>query len=431
MAPREMYPSPIPKYPTFRDDPFKSPTLWLRGKQVDDGAEGLWRVHDDLYDLSNWVKNHPGGSEWLTLTKGTDITEAFESHHLSLTAAHLLKHFHVRRATTPRNSPYTFHEDGFYLTLKRRVREQLKNSPTGPTFSSTLIIDALCVGALFLAVVAAASSSYITGALSGFLLALTVIAAHNFFHQKDNFRMYYFDLSLMSSRDWRISHALSHHLYPNSLLDLELSLFEPIFQFLPDPSKKWWARYGPMLYAPLIYSGMYISQIVMRLVLVRKGYMDSLRKEDAISLVIPGLMLLFSGCNFASAVCMWLWIILVSSFFFGTISLNGAHHHPDIFHDGDAPRVDRDWGLSQLDTVRDRPAVAKSLFLALTNFGHHTLHHMFPTIDHSRLPQLYPVFSRTCDEFGVHFPQHTVVELYKGQFQQIARTEPNPVPPGS
>ncbi|KAJ4430951.1 hypothetical protein ANN_19544 [Periplaneta americana] len=161
--------------------------------------------------------------------------------------------------------------DGFYLTLKRRVMEQLKRTPIGPTFSSTLIIDVLCSSALFFAVVAAATSNYMTGALSGFLLALTVIAAHNFFHQKDNFRMYYFDLSLMSSselgfcfgRDWRISHALSHHLYPNSLLDLELSMFEPVFQFLPDPSKQWWARYGPMLYAPFIYSGMFISQIIL------------------------------------------------------------------------------------------------------------------------------------------------------------------------
>ncbi|KAJ9597575.1 hypothetical protein L9F63_011576, partial [Diploptera punctata] len=110
MAPKEMFPSTIPKYPSLRDVSYKSPTVWLKGKQMDDGAEGLWRIHDDLYDFSNWVRNHPGGSDWLTLTKGTDITEAFECHHISVTASLLLKHFHVRRATSPRNSPYTFHE---------------------------------------------------------------------------------------------------------------------------------------------------------------------------------------------------------------------------------------------------------------------------------------------------------------------------------
>ena len=69
MAPREMFPSPIPKYPSLRDDSLKSPVVWLKGKQIDDGAEGLWRIHDDLYDFSAWIKNHPGGSDWLTLTK--------------------------------------------------------------------------------------------------------------------------------------------------------------------------------------------------------------------------------------------------------------------------------------------------------------------------------------------------------------------------
>jgi hypothetical protein len=29
----------------------------------------LWRVHDALYDLSSFISVHPGGSEWLRLTK--------------------------------------------------------------------------------------------------------------------------------------------------------------------------------------------------------------------------------------------------------------------------------------------------------------------------------------------------------------------------
>ena len=30
---------------------------------IDDDCEGLWRIHDDLYDLTNWEKNHPGLSQ--------------------------------------------------------------------------------------------------------------------------------------------------------------------------------------------------------------------------------------------------------------------------------------------------------------------------------------------------------------------------------
>lgn len=45
---------------------------WLSDKGEDDGAEGLWRVHNDLYDLTDFIEFHPGGAEWLKLTKVRD-----------------------------------------------------------------------------------------------------------------------------------------------------------------------------------------------------------------------------------------------------------------------------------------------------------------------------------------------------------------------
>ena len=66
------------RYPSGRDDPLKSGQGFLEGKKTDDGAEGLWRIKDKLYDLVDWINIHPGGAEWINLTRGTDITEAFE-----------------------------------------------------------------------------------------------------------------------------------------------------------------------------------------------------------------------------------------------------------------------------------------------------------------------------------------------------------------
>ena len=37
---------------------------------------------------------------------------------------------------------------------------------------------------------------------------------------------FYFDLSLTSSRDWRISHGLSHHFFTNMHLDIEVLRFD-------------------------------------------------------------------------------------------------------------------------------------------------------------------------------------------------------------
>ena len=49
---------------------------------------------------------------------------------------------------------------------------------------------------------------------------------------------------------------------------------------------------------------------------------------------------------------------------------------------GDTPRLDSDWGLHQVDTVRDLEK--PWLPLVLITFGDHLLHHLFPAVDHSR-----------------------------------------------
>ena len=70
-------------YPSNRDGILaKAATPWLDGKRKDDNIgdkQGhLWRIHDGLYDLRGFIKNHPGGKDVIESTEGIDITEAFE-----------------------------------------------------------------------------------------------------------------------------------------------------------------------------------------------------------------------------------------------------------------------------------------------------------------------------------------------------------------
>jgi len=51
------------------DTSIKSSDNWIKAHQQEDGAEGLWRVHNGLYDLRKWIHKHPGGPQWLEITK--------------------------------------------------------------------------------------------------------------------------------------------------------------------------------------------------------------------------------------------------------------------------------------------------------------------------------------------------------------------------
>lgn len=64
----------VEKYPTYRDDQINWCWKWLAGRRKDDNAEGLWRVHDKLYDLTDFIDKHPGGRDWLTITKVSGLS---------------------------------------------------------------------------------------------------------------------------------------------------------------------------------------------------------------------------------------------------------------------------------------------------------------------------------------------------------------------
>ncbi|KAF5293584.1 hypothetical protein FQA39_LY03069 [Lamprigera yunnana] len=441
---------------------------------------------------------HPGGAMWIDLTKGTDITEAFEAHHISSLPEEMLKKYYIRKASKPRNSPFTFKEDGFYRTLKRNAQIALRDVSRDASHVSNLIIDALLSGTFIFAILACKYSSFVFAVASSFLLALTTVAAHNYFHKKDNFRMYYFNLSLMDFRYLSISTFLFFtSAHPGGPTWIELTkgtditeAFEAhhLSSFPEEMLKKYFVkqatkpRNSPFTFeedgfyrtlkrnvrpalqkipkktsniSDLIIDSLFVSTFACAIFACKYGSLI-FANVSAICLTfttsrrnVPekAIFKLDRRHTFFLAIChvctiraslidvlkMWLFIISLGSFVFGMIGVNAAHHHPEIFHEGDAPRSrgNIDWGLFQLDAVSDRYEITGNTFLVLTNFGDHALHHMFPTLDHSTLKYLYPIFEATMEKFGVNLRMKSQMELVAGQFRQLSRETPNMVPPGS
>ncbi|XP_050723879.1 cytochrome b5-related protein-like isoform X1 [Eriocheir sinensis] len=414
------------KFPT--NYPHKTFQEWLSAKRIDDDVGPYWRVHDKLYDLTDFIDKHPGGKMWLQVTKGTDITEAFEASHFGEGPEKLLQKYYIKDTKTPRNSPYTFHENGFYKTLKRRVRPILKNLGRGPSWKTVLIQDGLALSYVLLTLASTALSSYTLAAFAGTALAFMVVCAHNFFHQRDNWRMYYYDLSLHSSYEWRVTHALSHHLHTNTANDIEISALEPFWELLPKSDKKFVQRYAGFIYEQALIAVIYFMELSKRMYNGFTG-VTPLRPENFL-IFLELLVMAAISSSFWVALKLFLTIHVTFSIVFLNIGLTVAHHHPDIFHDGDRMRDDPDWGLCQLDAVRDRYEVAGNLFLVLISFGDHTLHHLLPTVDHSKLNSLYPAFLETCKEFDIPFTFMKWSTLAVGKYMQMARITTNNNYPG-
>lgn len=377
------------------------PSLASQGRVIDDKCGGLWRVHDKLYDLTAFAKLHPGGNWFIESTKGADITEYFETSHPNQPMVRrMLAKYERKQVFHPRNCPYTYAEDGFYRTLQKRVLLVLKPIPKGPSLQSKMLADSTLLCFLLLCCGAAIMQSYLLAFAAGSALACLLGSAHNFFHQKENFRSLYFDFSLMSSRDWMVSHAMSHHNYPNSSLDIEVSALEPFFLLLPSGTLP---RRGSMVNAlVMLLMGLFVfpGQHAMRLAACLLGESKLELRRDCLRYLVIALMAgLNPALGWGLALKLWAMVHFSCSIVFIAFTLfAGSHHHDSTWHQGDALK-DTDFGINQIDAIKDR-SLFQSFVTRTFFFGEHHLHHLFPTVDHYYLPLLQPIFRKTCLEFG-------------------------------
>jgi len=211
-------------------------------------------------------------------------------------------------------------------------------------------------------------------------------------------------------------------LYPITIMDFEISMFEPMLEFLPTRPKTWVKRYTAGVYYHWVIMTFFARAFITRWRRIIMGK-QPLRWENTIPLVhllllmsvAPSVWVGIKGWTTMHLACSWVLLL---------IGINAAHHHPDIFHDGDDARTDPDFGLCQLDAVRDRPGNwTTNVFLVMMTFGNHSLHHLFPTVCHSKLPYLQDVYAQHLKEYGEKFPAMTQWELYLGCLRQLARTE--------
>lgn len=231
------------------------------------------------------------------------------------------------------------------------------------------------------------------------------------------------NFSLLSFRETRISHIFSHHIYTNTLNDLETILVEPVFSWVPEDTKAFAQRYLSWIYAWLAFSIAPFMLLGQRVAITLFTKDKIFYKEDFIPFLVPLAMLLFGTSDVLQVIKMWCLIISFGGLWFGAIGITVGHHTPEVVHEGDEQNSSMDFGIFQLDTVVDRRDVKVSQFLVLTHLGEHTLHHFFPTLDHGLLPQLNDIFNKTCKEFDTELREFSWYKLLIGHHEQLARTK--------
>lgn len=416
---------------------------YCRSRQLTDTAGSpLWRIHGKYFDLSPYIESHPGGAQWLERTRGWDITEAVQSHHLRLSWAQLYRMIKKYEVPAPDElgpvppTRFEFDEDGFYGALRQRAAAYLKRAQA-PTGEPPASIVALNLGFVLLWAAVAALSVYLASAplalCAGFLLLSVWGVGHNFLHQGARRRAawlrYVMGLTGVCSSDFQITHCLSHHLLPNTTLDIEVYAFKAVrLHWLPSERGNY-----PIVQRALALLAFILlipTTFAQRLAGVVKGE----RAVHAEDLLLPAVVAAFAlaAPTVQTGLCL---AALMYAMFGLVISVIGllVHHgasadggHLLAWHDGDGRALPEDWAMFQIAATTDHSTGANQ-FVSLLLFGnlnHHVAHHLWPAVDHSWHAELMrEVIRPTCAEYGVACKQHGALELLAAYVRHLVQRD--------
>ncbi len=443
--------------------PARPPAPTVADGQLD--ASKLWQIHGCYYDLEPFLTEHPGGRRFLEQVRGMDCTAVFESTHLhDKMPKAMLKRFYV--GEVPGYAPaYTFEQDGFYLTLKRRVQAHFladakaRGIPLAearlahhgtPAFIGRLagfwaIWLALTLGALV--------GGYWWCALpwGAFAFALggyghEAMHAGVFKSARANraLALLTLDMQGLSSFVFTAMHVPLHHVHTNVQgLDPDIEVHFPLVRERPEQPLYFFHRLQP-IYAWILYlitlPVLWVNDIVAISIGWWFGPYGKMRRPYFEETVLFALSKVFSFSVFYALPFLlhpWPQALTIVALMLGGAGLAvqgtfALSHQNELAMNlaGRKTTQPGDWGALQVETTVDFQHGHWLPTTLLGGLGYQMEHHLFPTLSYSRLHEVAPIVRQTCAEFDVPYYYYATawdgVRAHARFLLRMSRAEPGP-----
>lgn len=438
----------------------KTPTAVAESRPAEEAAalkakyagRSLSVVRGVIYDITDFVAQHPGGREIVNLAVGRDATIMVESYHMrnevvdkrlaslpqvtDLTVEDLLN-----GVAGTFDSPCGESESGtilndfctpgastLYTKIRTRVRKEILGKLGRQMGRGHLAFDYGCVLAfwvlcatyylkantLFSALLLGAAASWIGmgvqhtanhGGLTSKPLLNQIMGLTN-------------DITCGgSSLMWRYHHQVSHHLYTNDVeKDMDVYSSFPMMRFDDTQPREWFHKLQ-VIYAPISFSLLYwsvhiqdwsgflnkkIFDVSMLGLTRSEQYLFVLGKilHHLVTLIIPlylhGTSAILPFLLFTSAGSMILaWLFIVS------------HNIEDTKPSNFDPKHKGDWAAWQIATSASWGGKVWSFFTGGLNLQ--IEHHLFPGLAHNLYPQVQTIVEEECEKAGIKYNKYNTL----------------------
>jgi len=432
-------------------------------------ATSVWTIHGKRYDMSSWVKNHPGGAWAIDLGRNRDCTGLFESYHYFADREKLdkiLQRFEVPQAAEPArgaaeagaNQTGLVFSDPFHEDVKLMMRSHFKGkshkmkTEHGALLALIVVLEMVLVWLFW-------QGSNLALLLLPTAALLAALRAHDGSHFAVSRRPWLNSLVscggmpfVYPSTGWHIQHVVQHHVYTNDEDDVDLYHFAPVCR--TSRFTRWASVHALQWLTIFVLIPTTVGHLTfivpidllsgqLDAITGTKRYSQCQNLEDLVAryknTIFGELML----CTAVMGISIYMlgameglrriFIVYGIASYLFILMTQGAHLQADCMVDGAS--VGQSWAKRQAATsVNFRP---ESAFWQCFTGGLNvqSLHHVAPGVSHSHFVDLYPKYKRLCDKHGVELKEaKNILEFFQGflgWIRELAQKEDADQPPSN
>eukprot|EP00419_Tripos_fusus_P086187 CAMPEP_0172865036 /NCGR_PEP_ID=MMETSP1075-20121228/81173_1 /TAXON_ID=2916 /ORGANISM="Ceratium fusus, Strain PA161109" /LENGTH=551 /DNA_ID=CAMNT_0013714021 /DNA_START=35 /DNA_END=1688 /DNA_ORIENTATION=+ len=417
-------------------------------KKFDKMESSVWTIHGKQYDMTGYVKHHPGGEWAINLGRNRDCTGLFESYHVFADRAKLdkiLARYEIRQihdrppVDVPSKIDDLVFNDAFHQEVKEMCRKHFQGK------SHKMKPSACCVNLMMVFLQIYSIYYFLCGRiwamivwpLTGALLSFTL--AHDASHFAVSRRPWLNSLASYAGMPttfpatcWSLQHVVQHHVYVNDHDDVDLFHFLPACRTtrLTRWAKSFRWQYLVIWFLLPTVTG-HLTMVVpvdlisgqIDLVTGERRYEQVQNLDDFVArsrLNILGELLTTLTFYVLSIMSfglvdgirrMWITHSIASILF--VLATQGAHLQEECMVGTEEEYSS--WAKRQAASSVN--FAVDSRFWSFLSGGLNTqsIHHVVPSIACSHYHDLYPEFRRICAKHGIHLKEtSSVIKFFQG-----------------
>jgi fatty acid desaturase len=400
-------------------------------------------IRGKIYNITDWLRLHPGGKDNLIINGGRDATQLFECYHM-FHVYNFLPKYEVGELTTFEYPQFPPMSD-MYIEIKTEVDNYFKKKGYKPSYSPQMLMRTVALVSLlylffYLSVVTVNSLffAFLFSALTGIMAALiSFMPVHEGSHSAvtSNFRVWrllgaiHDYVNGASFYSWLHQHFLGHHPFTNVTAN-DPEHYASGYSLDPDtmtsekdirrikPNQEWFSWYkNQHIFVPMLYGLLGIKFRINDFVM-----MYALHKNGEIRINPPGTWHKF---NFLAGKIFFvlyrlvlpayyvgisnaLWLFLVSdlitgwllAFVFQVNHVIPQAKWPVINKEGN---VDMDWALVQIETTMDYAHDSPITTFLTGALNYQVIHHLVPYVSQVHYPEIAPIVKQIFTKYDVQY----------------------------